>query len=177
MSRHVITIFFFNIPMCHHPFLCRINITLASKQQAQTVDCLGLAPLQNCRNVNGSRWKKNAVSILFSLRWNCEFYAELETASFFKWSMKTCRLTSSVRIGAPVSYWNKGGAKWWFTHFANTSHHDITLTTLMSKMPRFEDWLMQDHALVIILFSDFRRFSPFLAVFVQSTSLTWEIRD
>lgn len=33
-------------------------------------------------------------------------YAELDTASFFRWSMKTCRLTSSVRIGAPVS-WNQ----------------------------------------------------------------------
>lgn len=31
-------------------------------------------------------------------------YAELETASFFRWSMKTCRLTSSVRIGAPDSW-------------------------------------------------------------------------
>lgn len=30
-------------------------------------------------------------------------YAELDTASFFRWSMKTCRLTSSVRMGAPVS--------------------------------------------------------------------------
>lgn len=40
----------------------------------------------------------------FSLRGEIrDVYAELETASFFRWSMKTCRLTSSVRIGAPVS--------------------------------------------------------------------------
>lgn len=29
--------------------------------------------------------------------------AALDTASFFRWSMNTCRLTSSVRIGAPDS--------------------------------------------------------------------------
>lgn len=29
--------------------------------------------------------------------------AALDTASFFRWSMKTCRLTSSVRMGAPDS--------------------------------------------------------------------------
>lgn len=33
-----------------------------------------------------------------------DVYAELDTASFFRWSMKTCRLTSSVRMGAPVSW-------------------------------------------------------------------------
>lgn len=46
---------------------------------------------------------------------NRDVYAELETASFFKWSMKTCRLTSSVRIGAPVSCGHTG----WFSHFTN----------------------------------------------------------
>lgn len=34
---------------------------------------------------------------------NRDAHAELDTASFFRWSMKTCRLTSSVRIGAPAS--------------------------------------------------------------------------
>lgn len=34
---------------------------------------------------------------------NGEAHAELDTASFFRWSMKTWRLTSSVRIGAPAS--------------------------------------------------------------------------
>lgn len=34
---------------------------------------------------------------------NGDAHAELDTASFFRWSMKTCRLTSSVRIGAPAS--------------------------------------------------------------------------
>lgn len=32
--------------------------------------------------------------------------AALDTASFFRWSMNTCRLTSSVRMGAPDS-WRK----------------------------------------------------------------------
>lgn len=28
---------------------------------------------------------------------------ELDTANFFRWSMNTCRLTSSVNTGAPAS--------------------------------------------------------------------------
>lgn len=65
-------------------------------------------------------------------------YAELETASFFRWSMKTCRLTSSVRIGAPVSCRRTGRtntAVERFTHLTNSFlwHNSDPVITLLNQ--------------------------------------------
>ena len=43
-----------------------------------------------------------ALEKYISSKGECVCYVEEETASFLRWSMKTCRLTSSVRIGAPL---------------------------------------------------------------------------
>lgn len=46
----------------------------------------------------------NMAAVYLCLQCTAEFQAALETASFFRWSINTCKLTSSVRMGAPDSY-------------------------------------------------------------------------
>lgn len=50
----------------------------------------------------GKNW--NMAAVCLCLQCTAESQAALETASFFRWSINTCKLTSSVRMGAPDSY-------------------------------------------------------------------------
>ena len=44
---------------------------------------------------------------------NREPYEVLDTASFLRCSMKTCKLTSSVRTGAPAASWPQANMLLW----------------------------------------------------------------